>query len=577
MTAQWSKISLSSSAAMKGVNDLQNTVIPVIDVVTSMLELAKTTLEIAAKFIVGLDDIPTTILKAAIALVRDSLESFGKAGCYVLPVSSRALRDINAADAIPQLFMPDPSMPESAPAVAFLPETGRDGGNYGFYRDVIASLYDVDDVLRPQFSDDSFVAGAVLVAGTDLYSTLIPFLLQLAKLMGIDKPGSVGTELVPSDFPRPTGLSVEFVPASVSPSALLKNRVTGKGAAIQPYAAKLRWGEDESVIVLENTPGGPTTYIVREVIISRSTSPLTASMTDEEILDKKIAVFEHNGWLNEFYDETIELNTQYWYAVSYHIITEQTDTFGTKVVTEYLADFPTFLPVFVPAEINTVPRSGVPPDWILLPSPLGLIPPLTKLVDQISVFLDKLEKRLDNSSKEFEKYVEAVQKDAESYIDFVNEIVTTIRRLVELMAVPQIYFGSHTFNGKGGNSFIASELGKAFSPSNDADRPPFDQGTEALAGLVILVGAEAPGALKPFIDLMEFLFGSSEGASAAMKTAMDSLGAVWNEAERQVKMLANLDENTGPVTTPEVIPNAIGADLEPSKEQYVSQEPAGRK
>jgi hypothetical protein len=207
---------------------------------------------------------------------------------------------------------------------------------------------------------------------------------------------------------------------------------------------------------------------------------------------------------------------------------------------------------------------------MLLPSPTALIPGVGSLVAQINLFLDTLEKRLDDSSSKYKKYIEALDAEIKRYGQLAKSFLTTIQQIIDLLTFPpDIYIGSFPFLGKGGNQFFIEILGKALTDVSDPNRPPFDEGSEVVTGFVIYAGSATAGKLTALKNVLEFWFsGAHAEAESAYTAAVTSINAAVTSVQSEIDLLGNLERapTEAANTTVPMLP-AIGPDLEPATEQ----------
>lgn len=581
----WAKLELDGSDLIKTIKPVVSGASSIVNTMSTLLTITKRILDVIAKLYIEIPDLETAALKAAIATIRALMEDLTKsAGCFYLPVP---IQISNAALPNEPLFAPQPDGWASIPMLMLPPIGKGTGGNYGFMKAVSESLNDQYDILRPQLNDDAHVAGVVVLAGATTYLRILPLIDRLVKLFSGSKNAPAGEGLANKEFPAPKTLQANLVAAAVTGVDTIVNRATGKNRG-HPAGVRLSWPRTDKQTVLSFFPEPATIKIkikVTKVVVFRSTYPILPntpyeylSLAGEDVVDM-YKEYEYDGWNNQFYDDTIELGKTYFYTVGYR--TECTQE-GWPTVTHD----PFFMPIthiYIPPEINAMPRSGVPPDWLMLPSPLGLIPGVGDFVAKVNMFLDDLEKRLDTGVSKFKLFIDALKKEIERYHNLSQEFLAIIQGFIDLLkAPPDIYLGVYAFAGKGGNAFFLNTLGKALTDPNDPDRPPFDIGDEIVTGFVLMAGSAAYGELTAFIKLLELIFMSGATQAAAYQKEIGaSIDLAIETVEREIKLLDDLstrDDGTGPelasitnVATSTPTP-AIGPDLEPAVEQNDGKE-----
>lgn len=560
----WQSWNLKDSVAIETLNAIEGAISPVTTTLESILNIVKAIAEFVKSLIVDIPDLETAALKAAIETIRAIMQDLvGDAGCYFLPVPVR-LKNLVAEETL--VFDPTPGGAEAADASnLFLPPVGGGAaGNYGFMKDVVESLSDANDILRPQFDHDAYVAGMVVVAGAESYLDIIPLIEKLKRLLSGKKKSGAGEGMASPDFPACRGLQAEIVPSVIGQLQKIQNRKEG-GGSTHPYAVKLSWDLPDRIQVYRQGDWRYT-FTVDKVVVFRSETEFTKYTNPEGLRQThKLKEFDYDGLLSDFYDDSIELGRTYYYGVGY-AVTGVSELNGEEVNSvEFPASADAVTSIVVPVEINMLPRAGVPPDWTLFPNPLALIPDLAEVVNNVSGFLDSLEKRIDTKSKKFEEYIDALTAEIDRYSRLATSIIGTIQDIVDLLTFPDVYIGVYNFAGKGGNGFFVKELGKALQDPSDSDRPPFDRGDEVVTGFVLYAGSATVGKLQAFQKFIEMLVGTAVGTAAHnYAEAMASIGYATDEIERQICILQNLEKGVCP-DEEDALPG-LGPNLEPSEE-----------
>lgn len=567
----WTSWNLKDSPAIQTLDTVGSAVAPIIDTMSSLLEIVKSVIELVSKLIVDVPDLETEAVKAAIETVRAILEDLvGDAGCYFLPIPVH-LKNLVAEGNL--VFDPNPAVAEDSDGKLMLPPVGGGGGgNYGLLSDLIASLNDQDDILRPQFDEDAHIAGMLVVAGADSFLDVLPLIEKLRRLFAGKKKSGAGESIGSTDgaqIPKAKNLSAEIVPSVVGQLQKISNRISG-GEATHPYAVKLSWDLPDRIRVITKSPYRYT-FTVAKVVVFRSETPISVYANPEGLAEQsKLKDFEFDGITNTFYDDTIELGKTYYYAVGYEIDATAEQLVDNEYVLRsnptYSAGANAVTSIDVPLEINMLPRKGVPPDWLLFPNPLALIPDLVEVVNYVNVFLDTLEERLDTASGKYDKFLKALEKEIDRYVTLAESVISTIQNIVDLLSFPDIYIGVYPFAGKGGNGKLVELVGSALSDTSDPNRPPFDQGDEVVTGFVLYAGSATAGKLQAFVTLIEMLIGeTASNAQSAYAEAAAGIGAAADEIEKQICLLENLEKGVCPGDEG-TLPN-LGPDLEPSAEE----------
>ena len=591
----WTKLQLHVTPLAQTVKAIDRYVIPTVDDVVTIIKTVQTIASFLEKFLVEIPDLEVAVLKAAIKLARDVMKDLtGDAGVYYLPIPVHVV-NILPAGTLKAIAAPkNPGLGLESIATEMLPPVGGgNGGNYGFLKDLSDSLHDQEDTLRPQFDSDAHVAGVVVLAGADSYLKLWPLIQKLVRLFSGGLGAGTGAGLADSTMPKPKNMRWSIVPAAIGGAARAASRFVGTGT--HPYAVRVEWDRDVRVL---NFDWAKMTTTVSAVTVYRSEKPIPAEQridTNEDLT--KLGEFEYDGTNSFFTDASIKLGKDYYYAVQYKLIAASTDT-----TAETVDAYPTSVSpkISVPENMNMLPRRGVPPDWLLLPSPLSMIPQIMELVDQVDLFLSDLEKRLDTGTSNYKKYIKALKATVDKYLAYALELANTIRELLELFHLPfDLYTGVYTFSGKGGNSFMLNSVTTALTNKNDTSRPPFDRGDEIVIGFVLYAGSATAGKLTAFMKLLETLFSPATsnkydnlGGGTKPKTApapagsptptgyaaaLTSLSSVTSALENasasldaQLRLYRYLAPDPGVTVT--LPTGGIGPDLEPALEQNDGKE-----
>jgi len=576
----WANWKPENAAAIRALNEVGSAIAPIMSTMESILSSVKAIMEVVSAILVDVPDLEASVIKAAIETVRAILKDLvGDAGCYFLPIPVHFKNVIASGDLI---YDPTPggSEPAAGGSVFLPPVGGGGGGNYGFLSDLIGSLHDSGDILKPEFDDDAHIAGMVVVAGADSFLDILPLIEKLKRLFSGKKKSGAGEGIGSTDgfsIPKTKQLKAEIVPSVVGQLQRIQNRKSG-GGSTHPYGVKLTWELPERIQVV--VKGYICyTFTIQKVHIFRAEKPDTFSTyANPTGLAKLYALqsFEFDGLLSSFYDDTIELNRTYTYGVGYEIeakaeTLQSDDTYVLRNNLTYDAAADAVTTIAIPNEINLLPRSGVPPDWMLFPNPLAMIPDLVEVVNSVNTFLDTLEERLDSASDKYTKFLAALTTEINRYVKLAENVLDTIQNIIDLLDFPDVYIGVYPFADKGGNSKLISIVGNALNDSNDPNRPPFDRGDEVLTGFVLYAGSATVGKLEAFITLMDMLVGTNtQVISTAYAQAAESIGTAVDEIERQISLLENL--TTGTTSDTEDVLTSLGPDLEPAAEENNSTE-----
>jgi len=537
---------------------MKSVIEPVFDTLTAILKVTKETLTLAKKTLVSLVDPDTLAISGFIETIRAVLEDLtgeGSAGVFMIPIPIIPI-DKELAD---KVLYPEPGTDamtgEEALETALRKGRVGSGGNYGFLDTLRASMSDQMDPMRPQLDSDAHVAGIVVYFGTESYLQLVALIFKLAQLFSDkDKTSGVSDAFTGGtvDVPKPKNLKAELVPSSTTNAMkeVLSNRL--RGDSDTPLAARLTWDLEDRVHVLPwptIDDYGQVTIEVSEVVIYRSYQPITTAMSLSQRSTYAIARYPFDSWVSEFYDESINKGETYYYAVGYKIV-EQDPEDSDKTI-DSIGDDPLNIStsqISIPEDLNMFSRRGTPPDWFVFPSPLALIPAVTNAVRKIEAAIDAIESTIDDKAAKTRKYIEGIGDLIDYYVNLVEDVVGTIKQFVDALNWTGVFAGVVGFSGKGGNERVLKEIGSAMFDTSDSGRPPFDKGTEAVCGFVLMAGAESYGKLQKFIALVELLFGvniesttsATEEVANAWEQATDAIDAAEAETQNQICLADDL-------------------------------------
>jgi len=572
-TQRWEAV--NTDAGVTALRAAKSILEPVVTTSSTLLEAVKTIAETIVNFLYTISDPEIAALKAAIAAVREVLEELEGAGggVFILPVPPRNIDQdyrniINSTD-LANIY-------ESAIKLG----VQGGGGNLGFLNTVEQSLTDFRDSARPQLDEDAYIAAAVILMGSDNPLRIIGLLRRLAVLFrGPTRRSSIGEALttLPPEFPTLKELQVELIPNIETQLIEASEAIYSPEELKSPYAVKLSWKADDEIHVMSwpnSANTGRDILKIENVVIYRSLDkPIPVTASSKQLSQYIYKTIPFSEWHPVFYDNGIELEHTYYYAVGYLLSHRDADNPGEYTDLESVPTHLETVSLDVPGDPRVFTRKGIPPDWISMRSPLRAIPAFARLIDEINAFLDKLEKTLDDTQDKMRRYVEALEREINRMHEWLEEILFTIEELVEALDWEGVYSGVLGIKGKGGNEFLIQSLAQALFDTNDNSRPPFDKGTEFVTGMIFMAGAETPGKLEVIWNQLNLLFGVTvqtgisavEKTGSAIKTAWDSLEEASSEIKDAITLTENLEEDLSQKEKTSEY-NAIGNDLSPAKE-----------
>lgn len=508
----------------------------VIKKIKEVLALIVDTLEVILLFLATVSDPLVAAIKAAIEILKKTVESFLEdLGGYVLyvPIRKRLMTNfLGLGDVTPSwadslgIFGSDASQVKwNNPELGeFLVLANRyNGGNMGFFRTVVESLYDEGDRNRPQFfDDDDWVGGIVLVMGVDFDP--LGFLDDIWKIFGMFD----GPDTLPK-VPRPKGL---------------KGRTIASNVESGRFTALLSWDPLETPIFKLEDLGGivllPERYAImrgRNTIGALSATSVIDLMGKRQLTkgdtfsNNQIEVIVEDNYdvsKVSYIDEDIPTgaNDAFYYAVAWKLKAYGADEpikegSGTAIDYWYISNVVRLVPY------PTLPAS-TPPDWYRTPSIASIFPQLAEVLRKIVAQIENLANRILGPIDMAKQYIEFLNSEVQRYEQLINDILDEIAKLIAKFELPTTGIYTRTFKGRGGNDFFITDLAKSFLPS-EKNRPPFTRGDEYVTGTVIMTGGNL-AAVDAFITGLSLIFGGgSEGSE--LDDSLSLLGEAVNEAE----------------------------------------------
>lgn len=468
---------------------------------------------------------PATTAAKAIVATLDALVAGTKVHVAVIPVSKvipdpappRAPATVDDL----QAWLDIKLGPTAGTAEAYQALVAGVGGNAGFYRAFLESLFDAGDPNRPQFFGQSdAVTMTVIMSGAASYAGVAHAASVIDQL--IRPPGSGG------------GAGGRVIPVPQSMTARPVAAATGGRIAIQ-----ISWDPPQSVITLPYFPGlsmAVRRYAVIRVTSSRApdvrgvldlfpTQALTEGLTAKDAKVVAIGSGLNSRFLDT--DPPTDPSTPLYYCVTWEI--DVIEPSGT--VTMPFDQVSSMIKVAAVAPTPT--PTGSPPDWRTVASALDALPGLSDLVRRVQAQLDTLvdgnpspTSRLTSAMKQASSMVERLSARASDLMTDVDRLQASLSR--PLPSLHAIQLTSST----GGNAFLAAELAKRLGDLSDPDRPPFDSG-EYVCGVCIVAGAPRLADLEPVITLLGSLVGPAD-AENPLVSVLTEIDTVVTQAESTV-------------------------------------------
>ena len=508
----------------------------IVDAMRTLLETLVGILEGILTFVsVGVDPFAAA-LKALIDKLKAAIESYLEdLGGYSLfvPVRKRLQTNfLGLGDITPSWAGELGIFGESSSSVSpqdpdlnqFLADANRyNGGNAGFFKTVIESLYDEGDTGRPQFFDeDDYVGGFVLVMGTDFDP--LGFLDDCWRLAGLFD----GPNLIPK-VPRPTGLQARTI----------------QGISDGTFSTLLTWDLPDAPLWTLSDLGG-TVLIPDRYAIMRGRNT-TAALSAESVVDLmgKRDLGEGDTFSNgnlevvleDSYDITIgshldesisgSSDDTFYYVVAWKLKALRENEANTEEAGQLL-DYWYISNVARVTPYPTLPAS-TPPDWFRTPSIASIFPEFAALLRKLVAQIDGFSSKLLGATDTLKAYVSFLNAEIERYEELVSDILDDITKLKQKFTGPTAGLYLRSFKGKGGNDFFISDLASSFLP-RESNRPPFTKGDEYVTGAIVMAGGSEI-AVDSLLAGLSWIFGAPDSKDDAMGEMLEELNATVSSME----------------------------------------------
>lgn len=529
--------------------------------VVNALQVAVDFLDIAVTLASAVVDAAKAVLRAAILAIEDALntlvDSVGIYGLFV-PVRRKVLVPPIVQEALAltgivegprnknvNLTALELQLAANNPRVAQFLKKPADGGNAGFVRTVVESIADTQDLNRPLFNDNTYVAGFHFLAGASDFAQLLGLITALDAILG--------QRGVP-------GLTVAGLPVPQNLRGLPYTDVTTGNRGFS-----LTWDGSPRLVQVDPLR---TNCRITQVAIIRSENPKTLSATSPltlfgtaalsvgtktpdgktevvAILDAQLAAVP-----NTHIDTaaSIKEGVKYYYYATYNIeLAPQELSLNAAIFKPYgFYSLSNACPVTAQAK-SVKTSTGAPPDWWRTPSLLRAIPFIEDLINVLITSLRQFEAGINANVDALKQYVAYLRKEVVRLQALIAEITAIIDRVTAILNVSTsagVY--GRTFYGKGGVNFMLADLAASLAPTNaDPGRPPFDRGDEFVTGLVLLGGFPSEDGATKVLSLLDLLFGTAESATAdALAQAVASIDR-FLAAEEEVGFTADFTAGTG--------------------------------
>jgi len=538
----------------------------IIDKIREYLETIVGILETILNFLVAFSDPLAEAIKSLIDAIKEVIEGFLEdVGLYVLhvPVRKRFMTNfLDLGDITPGwagdlgIFgegVADTDNPGNEDQIKppwqddslndFLVNANRyNGGNFGFFKTVVDSLYDNGDINRPQFFDeDDYIGGVVFLVGTNFDP--LGFLDDIWKLFGLF---DLGVDGVPK-APRPKNLQARAI------TPIIKSSANSSGGTFSAY---LEWDPMEVPITTLADLGGMILYPQRYAILrsKNNVNALSANSIPDLMGSRTLSQgdkFESTEVIYEgpydmaavtHLDENIhaEPDDSFYYTVAWKLkgYNKDDNRLDSSAGKEYEYWYTSNVARVVP--YPTLPAS-TPPDWIRTPSVASIFPQFAYFLRLMVAELEKLADKITGGLDLLKEYVDFLKSEINRYEALVNRILDAIEKLQIKFQLPDAGVYYRFFEGKGGNTFLIQDLALSLRESYKS-APPFHEGDEYVTGIVLLTGGPTASSelgegvssgkesVKTLITLLGWLFGSG---SSKLTPVLENLDTAVNQIEEK--------------------------------------------
>lgn len=519
--------------------------------VTSVLTIAKTTLEALSAVQLARVDLTQLAVTAAVTAIDTALKALeSDTGVYLLlaPPRRRVVVPTVVQAALVRLGLPSiPAGPidlkvaelqtaalkqglDPVASQMLRQATSATGGSGSFLRTLLESLTDQGDPSRPQLPVTDYVAGGVLISGAPDYGSLLSFLLALDSLVG---PGRPATALNAPDIPTPQDLKVQKL----------------------AVGAQLSWKPRPVAVTL---PALNSLMTLPEIAVIRSTnsallfgrSPMdvfgTTKLTEGLTAGKAtvLKVLNNVATLNAYLDETIEMvDTPYYYALSYRLNDIDGNDLGFGPMSNAVKL------IYGTTRASTRAGGSTPPDWVRFPRAIDLIPGMAKVFDFIRSAGTSFKGASLGADVSLKAYTAFLDQLVSQYTKYADTATTAVNQLSALANTNiQAGVGLYSFQGSGGNPFVVKSMAAAVSQLKFTD-------THFVGGAVILVAGPSPAVVQPVWSIIELLLGTGQAESNIFTKALAGLND-----QLQVLKAQTLGDDFKPGTSASAITSSIPSE-----------------
>jgi len=402
----------------------------------------------------------------------------------------------------------------------FNPEELYIGGNAYFVKTLAESLFDPLDNNRPKFTRSDSWAYTVLIAGASDLTGILDTATFFDRLFGLGQhANSIGT----------TRHITNIIPRNVTVTH--SSRETAAVIEWDPIIPRVTLESfDNSVLIAEK-------YAIIRSTDFRSKSALRVSdLFDKDLKEGDEGLFgaevvhvgDYDGVTSRWLDTGVKPNKTYFYHVAFkcrlqpsfdlnlsrpdvqaqlqrELEDESKGEIDLRLRWDKLSAGIEFQIPDHPEAANPH-RMGKAPDWLRTPSLARFIPPLNRFVDVIQEQLKTLAKSSETLTQRDQQYLNFLDNEIKRYSDLISTIQHHLNTLSNIFSAPKAGIYITVNSGKGNVSNLLADVSNQFSNYSDLGRPPFDNGSEYVCGMVVLAVAPDPTQVEKALNAMLALF-----------------------------------------------------------------------
>jgi len=540
--------------------------IKIIDMSREVLNQLVNFLEKLLTFAGALDDPLVALLQKVITELRETLEGLlDDAGGYVLhvPVRKKLMSkffgigtgDVSLSWAGRLGIFGQETSPigYNDPALTqFLVDANRyNGGNVGFFKTVVDSLYDEGDLSRPQFlSEEDYIGGLTLIMGTSADPLgFLDDIIQFGAMFG----NSLGAKTMPKS-PRPKNLkayTTKGLQANNFDVMLTWDTMEVPVYTLPDLGGLILYPERYAIIRGKNTVEALSAKSVVDLVATRQlTQGLTCNGNSYEVIYEGPYTMTDVTYLDK--DITAEYDDSFYYAVAwklkaYNNNDVQDDEHGIDVDYWNISNVVRVVPYV------SLPES-TPPNWHRTSALADIFPAIAKLMRRLLTQVEMMESRVTGAAQFYQNYIDFLKREIYRYESILNDLLNDMEQLLQAFHMPNAGIYARTFHGLGGNDFFIADLAKSLL-STEEGSPPFHRGDEYVTGTIILAGGPEK-VVKGLLKGLEFILGMDTTENEELSNMLNDLSTPLESLE-DIQFNSSLQKGATPVKAPDFNPAMV--------------------